>query len=192
MSRPPTLVREAAKHISRAQVGRRLQKEAAARPESTQVRTSDGLVWMSPIESRLYEAMRAEGLSPTAQFCVEGYFVDFAFPDIRLAVEADGAAFHGGEARDRDRKRDWILKNAGWSVKRFHGTTIYNKAGNCAFVIRREVEAARAEVLRLQEEARRRRQARREAFLRPLRWLARGFRRRPKDGTGQTKVESHP
>jgi very-short-patch-repair endonuclease len=192
MSRPLTVVREAAKHISRAQVGRRLQKEAAARPESTQVQTAKGLVWMSPIESRLYEAMKAEGLSPTAQFCVEGYFVDFAFPDIRLAVEADGGAYHTGEARERDRKRDWILKNAGWSVKRFHGTTIYNKAGNCAFVIRREVEAARAQDARLAAEAQHRRQARRDAVLRPFQWLVRFLWRKAGNGAKCPKVDRSP
>ena len=72
---------------------------------------------MSPIESKLYEAMVAEGLSPVPQYCVEGYFADFAFPDIRLAFEADGRAYHGGERRERDRKRDWILKNAGWTLE---------------------------------------------------------------------------
>jgi len=99
---------------------------------------------MSPIESKLYEAMCAEGLTPVPQYCVQGYFVDFAFPDLRLAIEADGAAYHSGEAHERDRKRDWILQNAGWSVKRFHGSTINARAGNCAYVIRREVESARS------------------------------------------------
>ncbi len=51
---------------------------------------------MSPIEAQLYEAMRAEGLSPIPQYCVSGYFVDFAFPDVAVAVEADGAAYHEG------------------------------------------------------------------------------------------------
>ncbi len=78
---------------------KRLQSEAASRPESTSVPTSAGAIWMSPIESRLYEAMRIEGLAPTAQYCVSGYYVDFAFPEVRLAIEADGAAYHDGEDR---------------------------------------------------------------------------------------------
>ena len=63
------------------------------------------------------------GLSPVPQLCIEGYYVDFAFPDVRLAVEADGAAYHEGDRRQRDRKRDWIIRRGGWTVQRFHGTT---------------------------------------------------------------------
>ncbi len=98
---------------------------------------------MSPIESRLYEAMRLEGLFPMPQFCAQGYYVDFAFPDIRVAVEADGAAYHGDDRRQRDGKRDWILRRHGWKVLRFHGTTIYRKAANCAYIIKQEVGAKR-------------------------------------------------
>src|SRR5439155_1689846 len=70
----------------------RIQREAASRPEPVQVPTPAGNIWMSPIELKLYEAMRREGLSPTPQFCIEGHFVDFAFPEARVAVE--GTAPH--------------------------------------------------------------------------------------------------
>jgi very-short-patch-repair endonuclease len=129
---------------------RKIQKEAEARPESVRVDTSDGEVWMSPIEHSLYEAMLREGLTPIAQCLVEGYIVDFAFPDIKMAIEADGAAFHDEDRRDRDRKRDWILGRKGWTVKRYTGTTIHNKPGNCAYEIKREVEERR---MRAEEEA---------------------------------------
>jgi very-short-patch-repair endonuclease len=43
--------------------------------------------------------VREEGLPPVPQRCIEGYYVDFAFPDVRLAVEADGAAYHEGDRR---------------------------------------------------------------------------------------------
>ncbi len=96
---------------------------------------------MSPIEVKLYEAMSREGLSPTPQFMVEGYYVDFAFPKSRLAVEADGAEYHKGERRQRDRKRDWILRRRGWKVLRFYGSTIHQKAGNCVYIIKKELRA---------------------------------------------------
>src|SRR6267378_1162210 len=134
------IAREIARSADRKFTYGRLQAEAAARPESTRVQTPTGDIWMSPIEFKLYAAMRDEGLSPTPQFYIQGYYADFAFPDVRLAVEADGAAFHEGVRHEQDRKRDWILGRAGWTVKRFHGTTIYHKAANCAYVIRREVE----------------------------------------------------
>jgi very-short-patch-repair endonuclease len=45
---------------------------------------------------------------------------DVAWPEVRLAVELDGAAFHGSrEARERDIARDAALAAAGWLVLRF-------------------------------------------------------------------------
>ena len=127
---------------------------------------------MSPIEATLYDAMRLEGLSPVPQFRIEAYYVDFAFPEVKLAIEADGAAFHSNERKVRDRRRDGFLRGRGWTVRRFHGTTIHNKAGNCAYVINREVLSRRriiAEQARLREA---RRRARNEAIARPFRKIA--------------------
>jgi hypothetical protein len=46
--------------------------------------------------------------------------VDAAWPAARVAVELDGAAFHGSrEARERDLRRDTALAGAGWVVLRF-------------------------------------------------------------------------
>ncbi len=121
----------------------RIQKDAARSPGSIPVATTRGEIWMSPIEAKLYDAMTREGLSPIAQYCIEGYFVDFAFPEARVAVEADGAAYHQGERQERDRKRDWVLQKHGWKVLRFHGSTIHQRASNCAYVVRKEVQARR-------------------------------------------------
>ena len=171
------IIRDVEKGARRRTVYARLQREAAARPGSVQVRTSSGAIWMSPIEHKLYEAMLKEGLAPVPQHCIEGYYADFAFPDVRLAVEADGAAFHEGERRQRDRKRDWIIGRAGWTVKRFRGTTIHEKAGNCAYLVKREVEDRRRAVAEQLRQEGIRRQARRDAFLRPFRAIARFVRR---------------
>jgi len=163
------IAREFARADRKTSLYRRIQREAAARPGSVRVQTPTGEVWMSPIEVALYEAMRREGLSPFPQFYIQGYYVDFAFPDVGVAVEADGAAYHEGLRQQRDHKRDWILRRAGWTVKRFHGTTIYHKADNCAYVIRREVEGRRAMLAAAAREAAIRRQARRDALARPFR-----------------------
>ena len=175
------IAREMARAGKRNAVYHRMQREAAARPGSTRVQTPTGEVWMSPIEVALYDAMRREGLAPFPQFYIQGYYADFAFPDVRVAVEADGAAYHEGVRHEHDRKRDWILGRAGWTVKRFHGTTIYHKAANCAYVIRREVEGRRAMAAAVAREAEIRRQARRDAFLRPFRKLAGLLKRRKQD-----------
>lgn len=140
-------VRETSKSIvrtvNRRSNYRRIQREAAERPESTQVATASGDIWMSPIEVKLFEAMQREGLSPKPQYCIEGYFVDFAFPDVRVAVEADGAPYHEGERREHDRKRDWVLERQGWKVLRFHGSTIHERASNCAYIVKREIQTRR-------------------------------------------------
>jgi hypothetical protein len=47
-------------------------------------------------------------------------FLDAAWPEVKLAVELDGAAFHGSaEARERDLRRDAALAALGWVVLRF-------------------------------------------------------------------------
>lgn len=156
----------------------RLQKEAAARPESRLVKTAIGEFWMSPIEAELYEAMRQEDLHPIPQYCVKGYYVDFAFPDVGLAVEADGAAYHTGAGRQRDRKRDAIIRRTGWTVKRFHGTTIHNKAANCAFVIKREVQMRREAIEDKERQKEAERKARIEAIALPFRKIAQLVKRK--------------
>ncbi|MGY1740060.1 MULTISPECIES: DUF559 domain-containing protein [unclassified Blastococcus] len=46
--------------------------------------------------------------------------LDAAWPEVRLAVELDGAAFHGSrEQRERDLVRDAALAATGWLVLRF-------------------------------------------------------------------------
>ena len=55
---------------------------------------------------------RVNTLVPTAEGPLE---VDFCWPDRRLVVEADSYEFHGTPAAfERDRRRDQLLKAAGW------------------------------------------------------------------------------
>src|SRR3989475_5496630 len=176
-----TIGRELARAGKRTAVYHRTQQEAATRPGSVSVQTPNGAVWMSPIEVALYDAMRREGLSPFPQFYIQGYYADFAFPDVRVAVEADGAAYHEGVRHEQDRKRDWILGRAGWTVKRFHGTTIYHKAANCAYVIRREVEGRRAMAAAAARGSAIRRQAQRDAWAPAFRLVGGLLRRNQRD-----------
>jgi very-short-patch-repair endonuclease len=51
---------------------------------------------------------------------VDGYVLDFAFPENRLAIEIDGWAWHSDIERFRqDRRRQNALVLAGWTVLRF-------------------------------------------------------------------------
>jgi len=161
--------RQIVKEINRSATYHRVQREAAARPESTRVETPFGQFWMSPIESKLYEAMCREGLSPIPQFRIEGYIADFAFPDVGIVVEADGVVYHSGERREHDRKRDWIMRREGWTVKRFNGTTIHHEVSNCAHVIKQEVVRRRVEAASRARLEELKRLERRAALLRPVR-----------------------
>lgn len=58
---------------------------------------------------------------------------DFGFPDVKLAVEADGEFFHGRtpEQARRDEERDAILRAAGWVTLRYWGNDLLHHAREC-------------------------------------------------------------
>ena len=56
------------------------------------------------------------------------YKMDFAIPDLKIDIEADGKIFHEGpEKKARDHKRDTVLANRGWIVLRFTEREIENQ-----------------------------------------------------------------
>jgi hypothetical protein len=64
--------------------------------------------------------------------------LDAAYPEARVAIELDGAAFHGSrEARERDLRRDTALAALGWVVLRFSYARLMTDPDGC----RREIEA---------------------------------------------------
>jgi len=55
-----------------------------------------------------------------ANYPVDGYLIDVAFPELLIAVEIDGWAFHhAGEVFEKDRRRQNRLTLLGWQVLRF-------------------------------------------------------------------------
>jgi very-short-patch-repair endonuclease len=97
----------------------------------------DGL--LAPRMARL---LRACGL-PEAVFQHEvrlngaSYFIDFAYPDVRLAIEVDGYETHSSPRalqRDLDRQNDLIA--AGWTVLRFTWTDVVRRPAHVARRIR--------------------------------------------------------
>jgi very-short-patch-repair endonuclease len=68
---------------------------------------------------------------PVANAQVEGFTVDFYWPDKRLVIEADSYTYHSmPSAFERDRERDQQLILAGYTVVRFtyHQVTRKRKA----------------------------------------------------------------
>lgn len=80
----------------------------------------------SPIERRLYNGLTSAGLYPRAQWPEGRYRIDIAFPGKKIAIEADGKAFHSTpEQKAHDRKKDRYLRSKGWTVLRFTGSRIH-------------------------------------------------------------------
>ena len=50
---------------------------------------------------------------------IEGFEVDFCWPEERLIVETDGRRHLTRAAFERDRARDALLTSVGWRVMRF-------------------------------------------------------------------------
>jgi hypothetical protein len=80
--------------------------------------------------------------------------LDAAWPEVRLAVEFDGAAFHTDPvARQRDLRRDAALAALGWVVLRFTYEDVTARARQCALQIlavyrQRQVDVLQAGVPR--------------------------------------------
>ena len=74
----------------------------------------------SELERAFLSAIREAGLpEPQANVIVEGYLVDFWWPEARLVVEVDGYGFHKGRRQfDEDRVRDAKLQLADCRVLR--------------------------------------------------------------------------
>jgi very-short-patch-repair endonuclease len=113
-----------------ATIWRRLEELGDLRPGATRVRALlDRRVAERPAESvletRFRQLVRDAGLpKPTPQYEIRvngsRVRVDFAYPDVEIAIELDGAAYHSGEAaKKRDRHRDLRLGAIGWRVLRF-------------------------------------------------------------------------
>ncbi|MGH2656737.1 MAG: AAA domain-containing protein [Actinomycetota bacterium] len=91
----------------------------------------------SPIERRLYEALKEAGIESHPGYRANGFRLDLAIIDdsTKLDIECDGAAFH--QERRRDAIRDARLQEAGWSILRFSGRQINQETSWCVERVKR-------------------------------------------------------
>lgn len=76
------------------------------------------------------------------------FFLDAACEEVLLAVEMDGAAWHGSrEQRERDIHRDALRATIGWQTLRFSFTRLTGSPDGCRHDIR-AVHAARLQLIR--------------------------------------------
>lgn len=78
-----------------------------------------GVVTLTPIEDWLWSHIRDANAILYPQYPVGRYFVDFANPKARVAIECDGEAYH--RDKQKDRRRDDTLAALGWHVYRIPG-----------------------------------------------------------------------
>lgn len=88
---------------------------------------------LNPFEISVKTRLEREGLTVIPQYGTSGYRIDFAVPhpdqpgEMLLAIEADGASYHSSPtARDRDRLRQKILEDRGWTFHRIWSTDWFN------------------------------------------------------------------
>jgi superfamily I DNA and/or RNA helicase len=86
---------------------------------------TDTLDFDSQFEQAVYDALEAEGHDVVSQVDSSGYSIDLAlkYPEqpgkFILGIECDGAAYHSSKtARDRDRTRQAVLEDLGWTIHR--------------------------------------------------------------------------
>ena len=80
---------------------------------------SQGMINFTPIENWLWADIRECGAVLWPQYPILNFFVDFANPVAKVAIECDGAAYHLDKAKDE--ARDKRLQDAGWTVYRITG-----------------------------------------------------------------------
>lgn len=73
----------------------------------------------SPIEDQMWAAIRGFGTPFYPELPVLNYFIDFANPFLKIAIECDGKQWHDPE---KDAERDARLIAEGWTVYRVPGS----------------------------------------------------------------------
>lgn len=111
-------------------------------------------------EEQVANALRARGYSVQPQIGLAGFFIDLAVLDEErpgrylLGIECDGAAYHSARsARDRDRLRQAVLEEHGWTIQRIWSTDWFQRPVEQLDQLVRRIEAIRAEYDEQQDEA---------------------------------------
>ncbi|MCS4155488.1 very-short-patch-repair endonuclease/DNA polymerase III delta prime subunit [Salinibacter ruber] len=90
----------------------------------------------SPFEEAVADRLREKGYDIEHQVGVAGFYIDLAVRDPErpgrylLGIECDGATYHSARmARVRDRTRQAVLENLGWTIHRIWSTDWFRNPG---------------------------------------------------------------
>ncbi len=103
-------------------------------------------------EEQVAKAIQARGYHVHRQVGLAGFFIDLAVADAErpgrylLGIECDGAAYHDARsARDRDRLRQSVLENHGWTIHRVWSTDWFHRPAEQLDLIVARIETAKSE-----------------------------------------------
>lgn len=89
-----------------------------AHPEQTAWRRSNQSYPEQMFEKFLTERGYADKFLIQREYSFFPYFIDFAFVDLKIAIEIDGSQHLLPERKERDEKKDLLLQENGWRVIR--------------------------------------------------------------------------
>lgn len=123
-----------------------------ARTGRMTIAESTGRDQESVFEEQVSKALQARGYQVHHQVGLAGFFIDLAVADPErpgrylLGIECDGASYHGARsARDRDRLRQSVLENHGWSIHRVWSTDWFQRPNEQLELIISRIETAKEE-----------------------------------------------
>ena len=102
----------------------------------------------SPFEAAVKSALETKGWEVHPQIGVSFLRIDLGVvhPDrpgrYLVGIECDGASYHrSATARDRDRLREWVLTDLGWTIRRIWSTDWWMDAGSALDKLHARLEA---------------------------------------------------
>jgi very-short-patch-repair endonuclease len=107
---------------------------------------------MSDDERSIFDALRARGLTPVPLYAVDKYNIDFAFPEIKLAIEYNGGNWHNTPSKIAgDEVKADFLKAGGWTLLVFPRLAKSRKtdSGNTRITLNDLLDQIASEVHRL-------------------------------------------
>ncbi len=106
----------------------------------------------SVFEEQVAQALRSRGYEVQPQVGIAGFFIDLAIIDndrpgrYLLGIECDGAPYHSARsARDRDRLRQAVLEEHGWTIHRIWSTDWFQRPSEQLELVVQRIEAIKAE-----------------------------------------------
>ena len=105
----------------------------------------------SPFEEQVLKALQLQGYTVHTQVGSAGFFLDLAIVDpahegrYLIGIECDGRAYHGARSsRDRDRLRQHVLENLGWTIHRIWSTAWFRAPDKEMISLKAAIERAQA------------------------------------------------